>query len=113
MKYKNKWTICNQMHKHASQKEAHRCDELTILERQGYIKDLLQQPIFNLLHGFLWHKEKMRGIDYVADFSYYDNQKKCFVVEDTKGYKTDLYVMKKKLLLNIMKTREDFVFLES
>ena len=113
LKYRNKITDCNQMHNHASKKEAKRCDELTILERQGIIKDLKQQPRFNLLHDFLWQRKKVRGIDYIADFSYYDNEKKAFVIEDTKGKRTDVYIMKRKMLLNIMKTREDFLFIES
>ena len=43
--------------------------------------------------------------DYVADFSYIDvnetglqGQQGCQVVEDVKGYKTDIYRLKKKLV---------------
>ena len=101
------------MHKHASKKEARRCDELSILEKQGVIKLLKQQPEFTLQEGFKFRGETIRAIKYMADFSYYDNEKKCFFVEDTKGFKTPVYIMKKKMLLNIMKERDDFQFLES
>lgn len=113
MKYHNKQTTCRQGHNHASLKEGNRCNDLVLLAKAGIIKDLVQQPKFNLLHDFLWHGKKVRGIDYVADFSYYDNEKKKFAVEDTKGFKTAVYLLKKKMLLNIMKTRDDFVFIES
>jgi hypothetical protein len=101
------------MHKHASKKEARRCDELTIMEKQGLIKDLKQQPRINVLLPFRYKGKAIRGIDYIADFGYFDNDKKCFVIEDTKGYKTPVYQIKKKMLLNVMKTREDFLFIES
>lgn len=113
MKYKSKYTVCNQMHKHASKKEAQRCNELTVMEKQNLIKELRQQPRFNLLHSFRWRGKTIRGIDYVADFSYFDNEKKVFVVEDTKGFRTPVYKIKVKMLLNIMKARGDFLFIES
>ena len=39
----------------------------------------------------------IRAISYVADFYYYDNKLGCYVVEDTKGFRTDVYKLKKKM----------------
>lgn len=113
MKYKSKKTICNQMHKHASKKEAHRCDELTILEGQGKIKELKQQPIFPVQHKFKFQGKTIRPIAYVADFSYFDCGKERYVIEDTKGFKTPIYLIKIKLLKFKMKDVKQFLFIES
>ena len=112
-KYRNRPTVCNQMHKHASAKEARRCDELNILEKQGIIKDLEQQPKLLLQEKFKFQGKAIRKINYIADFGYYDNEKKKFVIDDTKGYRTDIYKLKIKLLKFIMKESDDFLFLES
>jgi len=113
VKYKSKFTICSQGHKHQSKKEARRCDELTIFERKGIIKWLKQQPTFTLQPKFRYRGNGIRAVTYRADFSYYDVEARKFVVEDTKGYRTELYQVKRKLLIFIMRDREDFLFLES
>ena len=113
MKYRNKTTICNQMHKHPSIKEAQRCDELYILGQQKIISNLKQQPEFVLQPKFKLRGKTIRAITYKADFSYFDNIKKKFVVEDTKGFRTRDYIIKSKILQFMMRDREDFIFLES
>ena len=100
-KYRNRPTVCNQMHKHASAKEARRCDELNILEKQGVIKSLQQQPKFLLQEKFKFQGKGIREINYIADFGYYDNEKKKYVIEDTKGFRTKIYLLKIKMLLKI------------
>ncbi len=101
------------MHKHASKKEAQRCDELYILGKQKVIRDLKQQPEFVLQPKFMLRGKMIRAITYRADFSYYDNFKKKFVVEDTKGFRTRDYIVKSKMLQFVMRDREDFLFIES
>jgi len=101
------------MHKHASMKEAQRCDELYILGKQGLIRNLRQQPKFILQPKFKLRGKAIRAITYKADFSYYDNEKRKYVVEDTKGFRTRDYIIKSKILQFIMKDREDFLFIES
>jgi len=113
MKYKSKKSVCGQMHKHASKKEAQRCDELYILGKQGLIRSLVQQPEFVLQSKFKLRGKTIRAITYRADFSYYDNLKKIFVVEDTKGFRTRDYIIKSKMLQYIMRDRDDFLFIES
>jgi len=101
------------MHKHASKKEAQRCDELTVLEKQGMVKWLKQQPKFTLQPSFRFDGKAIREVAYLADFSYFDTKTKNQVVEDTKGFKTRDYLIKKKMLLFMFRNREDFQFLES
>ena len=106
-------TDCNSLHSHASVKEANRCNELTLMERGGRIKTLKQQPRLVLRDGFTFQGEKIRKIEYVADFSYFDNDTEMWCIEDTKGFKTDVYKLKVKLLKFVMKEAEDFLFIES
>ena len=101
------------MHKHASKKEAQRCDELYILGKQNVISNLKQQPEFILQPKFKLRGKTIRAITYRADFSYIDNVKKKFVVEDTKGFRTRDYILKSKILKYIMRDRDDFLFIES
>jgi hypothetical protein len=74
-----------------SAKEAKRYSELKILERAGMIKNLKLQPEFPLIVN------EQKICTYRGDFSYFDLQKFEPVVEDTKGFKTKEYKLKKKL----------------
>ena len=38
----------------------------------------------------------MRSIKYIADFTYYRGN--LFIIEDTKGMRTDIYKQKKKMM---------------
>lgn len=78
-------------------KEGNRYRELKLLERAHVIKDLRLQVSFILQDGYVFQNRKIKPITYVADFVYYDNEKKCTVVEDTKGVRTDVYKLKKKM----------------
>ena len=73
--------------------EFHRWGMLRLLERAGKISDLKRQVSFELIPK----QEGERACSYVADFTYYENGK--LVVEDCKGFKTDAYKIKKKLML--------------
>lgn len=78
-------------HKFASRKERDRYVELKLMQRQGLISDLVLQPRFPLtVAGF-------KVCTYVADFQYLDVWADVTVVEDVKGYKTDVYRLKAKL----------------
>ena len=78
-----------------SKKEARRYAELKLLERAGVISDLKLQPKFVLQEGFRQNGKAYREISYIADFSYVENGK--LVVEDTKGFKTEVFKIKEKL----------------
>lgn len=76
-----------------SVKEFHRWGCLRLLERAGRITDLQRQVTFELIPK----QQGERACTYVADFTYYENGQ--YVVEDCKGFKTDVYRIKKKLML--------------
>lgn len=98
-KYGNKKIVVDG-HKFDSKKEARRYGELKLLARAGKIKDLELQPKFELIPTIRTETETLERVSYYADFRYYDMTKNCEVVEDVKGYKTSVYILKKKMLLH-------------
>ena len=92
-----------------SRKEAKRWQELSLLQRAGAITDLQRQVEFELIPaqrepdtigvrgGVKKGKTIELAVKYVADFVYKENGKT--IVEDTKGFKTKDYIIKRKLLL--------------
>lgn len=77
-----------------SRKEYRRWQELLLLEKAGVIKGLRRQVKYELLPRVpgKWP----RPVTYIADFVYREDGKE--VVEDVKGYKTDVYKLKKRLM---------------
>lgn len=97
MKYKSKKARCRSGHIHDSKKEAARCNELQYLQRVGIISDLKIQQRYELIPAQRYESmPNERGCSYIADFTYFKGG--IFVIEDTKGYKTTEYVIKRKLL---------------
>lgn len=76
-----------------SKREAKRFGELQLLERIGEITELETQPVYELIPK----QDGERRCDYRADFRYKENGK--IVVEDCKGFRTEVYRIKRKLLL--------------
>ena len=94
-----------------SQKEAQRYAELRLLERGKVISDLHCQVKFELIPRQIKFdpiaqqngengRVIERAVNYIADFVYTDNKTGQMVVEDTKGYKTKEYIIKRKLMLH-------------
>ena len=108
-KYFNRKTIYNGT-VYDSKKEAKRAYELNMLQRSGLISNLERQRQFVLQECFKVRGKSVRSITYVADFYYWDNQKLTWVAEDTKGFRTDVYKLKKKLFLY---KYPDILFIES
>jgi len=79
----------------ASAKEANRYSQLKLLQRAGVISSLQIQVPYTLIEK----SQYGRKITYVADFVYRENGKK--VVEDTKGFKTPVYALKRRLMAEI------------
>ena len=79
----------------ASKKEATRYTELMMLQRAGMIQNLRLQVPFELIPK----QAGERAVKYIADFTYTENGEP--VVEDVKGIKTDVYRLKKKLMLKV------------
>ena len=83
-----------------SKKEAKRYTELKILEKAGKIRDLKLQPKFELIPTLRIEGYKTMPITvYKADFEYMEQETGKFIVEDVKGFKTDVYKLKKKMFL--------------
>lgn len=81
-----------------SRKEQRRYQELQLMQRAGEIKELQRQVRFHLLpNQYRNGKCILRGSDYIADFTY-RLRDGTFVVEDAKGFQTDVYKLKKKLM---------------
>lgn len=97
-----------------SQKEADRWQELKWMERAGMISNLKRQVHFQLTppvrepdtYGPRGGRKKGKVIlekaEYVADFTYTDNETEEFIVEDVKGFKTPEYILKKKIFYHLM-----------
>ena len=88
-----------------SVKEGRRYQELKLLEKAGYVKDIKLQVPFVLLPSQKNNEGKVaeRKVSYVADFVY-DEQRDGewrSVVEDVKGVRTEVYRLKRKLMLFI------------
>ena len=90
-KYRAKPTVIDGI-RFASRKEAQRYTELRLLERAGQISELRLQVPYELIpkHG------RERAIKYIADFVYNEGGKT--IVEDVKGYRTDVYKLKRRLM---------------
>lgn len=76
-----------------SKREAERFYELRLMERAGLIKGLARQVRYELIPKI----GSYRATYYYADFVYEQDGKT--IVEDVKGIKTEVYKLKKKLLL--------------
>lgn len=75
-----------------SRKEAARYQELKLLEMAGEIGYLKLQPAYPcIVNG-------VKICDYYADFEYITTADLKRHTEDVKGYKTDVYRLKKKLV---------------
>lgn len=83
-----------------SVKEFKRFCELNLLERAGEITELQRQVKFLLIPSQkIDGKVVERPVNYIADFVYWENGQ--MVVEDTKGFKTKDYILKRKLMLHV------------
>ena len=80
-----------------SRKESQRYLDLLLLQRAGEISDLERQVAFTL-----FEKSKYgRAVKYIADFTYTDRQGQR-IIEDAKGYRTDVYKLKKRMMAELL-----------
>ena len=89
-KYNAKRTVVDGISFH-SKAEAARYSDLKLLERAGVIFKLELQPAFPCVVN------KKKICVYKADFKYHLKNGK-WVIEDVKGYRTQIYKIKKKLV---------------
>lgn len=97
-KYGNKKPVVNGV-KFDSKREAARYNELLLLEKAHAIRDLRRQVKFELIPTQRDKKGNLleKSCSYYADFVYEKDGKTA--VEDSKGFKTEAYKIKKKLML--------------
>ena len=82
-----------------SRKEAARYQELKFLEMAGEISDIRMQIKYHCsVNG-------KNICTYIADFEYITTDNLQVHIEDVKGYKTDVYKLKKKLVEAIYKIK--------
>lgn len=74
-----------------SKREANRYSELLLLEKAGEISDLVCQAPFDVVVN------NKHICYYKADFQYITKEGET-VVEDVKGVRTDVFILKKKLV---------------
>lgn len=98
-KYRNRKTVIDG-YRFDSMREAARYQELRLLERAGVISELELQPKYTLQPGFTREGKKHRAITYTADFRYRD-ERGATIVEDVKGVQTQVFRMKRKMLLYV------------
>lgn len=106
MKYGNRKVTTNDGQVFDSQREAVRWMELNILVNNGMITNLRRQVKYILIpaqYKEIKGKKKGKLVErecaYIADFVYEQNGET--IVEDTKGFRTKEYIIKRKLLLFI------------
>lgn len=85
-----------------SKKEARRYAELITLQKSGWISGLECQKRFELIPKQTDSEGRCieRKCEYIADFTY-KTQSGETVVEDTKGFRTPEYIIKRKLMLYV------------
>lgn len=97
-KYRNVKTVVDGI-TFASKKESGRYAELKLLAAGHAIMYLELQPKIKIVIGGVVVKyDSGRQVSYVGDFRYFDVDKQVWIVEDTKGYATRNYKLKKAMV---------------
>lgn len=97
-KYGNKQTAASDGKVFASKKECARYEELLMLWKAK----LITHPETQVIYELIPKQDGERACIYFADFVYRDmpaNDPKALHVEDTKGFRTKDYIIKRKLML--------------
>lgn len=96
-KYGNKKVEYNNI-KFDSKKELNFYLELLEREKRGEVKDIQLQKTFVLQPSFKFNGKTIRAITYRADFVYYDLIENKERIVDVKGFRTETYKLKKKIM---------------
>jgi hypothetical protein len=91
-KYRNK-----RVNGYASKREAELAANLQALQRSGEISSLREQFKFVLVPSQKGELRNERPLTYTADFTYFGMDGKQHVI-DAKGFKTQQYVIRRKLM---------------
>lgn len=94
-----------------SKREYERYKVLKTLHCSGRIRGLIVHPVFLLQPAFQYNGKMERSINYEADFTYFDNDLNKTVIEDSKGFRTEVYKLKRKMFLKQL--AKDTLFMET
>lgn len=83
-----------------SKKELSRWNQLKMLEAAGHISELKRQVPFEIVPAVILDGKKQRPVNYIADFTYIE-ELGYITVEDSKGFKTPEYKIKRKLMKHV------------
>jgi predicted nucleic acid-binding protein len=78
-----------------------RYSQLKLYEKGGLIANLRLQVAYELIPKLVINGKTERAIKYVADFVYIDTVNNQEIVEDCKGFKTDIYKLKYRLMKHV------------
>lgn len=94
-KYGARKTPCQHGHTHDSAREAQRCNELHLLQRAGHISQLQIQPQYwFVINGQQVKHPNGRRVGYRPDFAYIELPELSDIAEDSKGMRTEAYVLR-------------------
>lgn len=71
---------------------------LEYLQKIGEIKELKLQVPYELIPKYKINNKTVRKTTYIADFTYITTKDDKLHIVDTKGFKTDVYRLKKKMV---------------
>lgn len=97
-KYRNVKTVSFDGHKFDSKREAQRWTELTMRQKADEIRVLKRQVPFDLLAPNATRDGYVVIAQYLADFVYIDCRTGERIIEDAKGKRTQMYLLKRKWL---------------
>lgn len=100
-KFGNKKVEVNGMTFDSEGEYSHYC-HLRLLERAGQIRNLKHHVTFELIPPQVICGQKVQGTSYEADFVYEKAPDWVRVVEDYKGFRTDGYIVKRKMMKFIL-----------
>ena len=80
-------------------RESQRYGELKLMEKAGEIVHLEVHPKIELQPAFIYREKQIRAIKYEADFRYFSYIDGVVIYEDLKGYETQMFRLKWKMLL--------------
>ena len=104
-KYRAKPTVCAHGHKHASKREAARCDQLHLLQKAGKISDLEVEPTFKfVIDGKPLLMGNRQQAKYRPDFIYVENGR--YVAEEVKGMVVRDFPLRAALFRHLFPTYE-------
>lgn len=84
-----------------SKKESKRYTQLILMEKAGEVSNIQKQVKYELIPSQKQDGKVIeRPCSYIADFVYQDKSGKT-IVEDSKGFRTADYIIKRKLMLFI------------